>query len=63
MKKSLTIKNIILIIVLGFAGQLCWNMENQWFNTYVYAKIFKSKSNKKSSGGAPIVAQKIKNST
>lgn len=39
MKKSLTIKNIILIIVLGFAGQLCWNMENQWFNTYVYAKI------------------------
>lgn len=39
MKKSLTVKNIILIIVLGFAGQLCWNMENQWFNTYVYAKI------------------------
>ncbi len=39
MKRSLTVKNIILIIVLGLAGQLCWNMENQWFNTYVYAKI------------------------
>lgn len=39
MKKSLSVKNIILILVLGFAGQLCWNMENQWFNTYVYANI------------------------
>lgn len=26
---------------LGLAGQLCWNMENQWFNTFVYAKIAK----------------------
>jgi len=26
---------------LGIAGQLCWNMENQWFNTFVYAKIAK----------------------
>ena len=25
--------------ILGIAGQLCWNMENQWFNTFVYAKI------------------------
>ena len=25
--------------VMGIAGQLCWNMENQWFNTFVYAKI------------------------
>ena len=24
---------------MGIAGQLCWNMENQWFNTFVYAKI------------------------
>ena len=24
---------------LGLAGQLCWNVENQWFNTFVYAKI------------------------
>ncbi len=24
---------------MGLAGQLCWNMENQWFNTFVYAKI------------------------
>ena len=26
---------------LGLAGQLCWNMENQWFNTFVYEKIAK----------------------
>jgi MFS family permease len=26
---------------MGIAGQLCWNMENQWFNTFVYAKIAK----------------------
>ncbi len=24
---------------MGVTGQLCWNMENQWFNTFVYAKI------------------------
>ncbi len=26
---------------LGLAGQLCWNIENQWFNTFIYAKIAK----------------------
>ena len=31
----------MLIWLLGLAGQLCWNMENQWFNTFVYAKIAK----------------------
>ncbi len=30
-----------LIWGLGIAGQICWNMENQWFNTFVYAKIAK----------------------
>lgn len=29
----------ILLWGMGLAGQLCWNMENQWFNTFVYAKI------------------------
>jgi len=29
---------------MGLAGQLCWNMENQWFNTFVYAKIAKDSS-------------------
>jgi MFS family permease len=28
-----------LIWLLGIAGQLCWNIENQWFNTFIYAKI------------------------
>lgn len=41
-KKSKTgIKTWILIWGLGIAGQLCWNIENQWFNTFVYAKIAK----------------------
>jgi MFS family permease len=31
----------VLVWGLGIAGQLCWNMENQWFNTFVYAKIAK----------------------
>ncbi len=30
-----------LVWGLGIAGQLCWNMENQWFNTFIYAKIAK----------------------
>ena len=37
-------KNVVfwsLVWLLGLAGQLCWNMENQWFNTFVYAKIAK----------------------
>ena len=29
----------ILVWVVGLAGQLCWNVENQWFNTFIYAKI------------------------
>ena len=31
----------MLVWSLGLAGQLCWNMENQWFNTFVYEKIAK----------------------
>ena len=31
----------VLVWSLGIAGQLCWNIENQWFNTFVYAKIAK----------------------
>lgn len=33
-----------LVWGLGLAGQLCWNMENQWFNTFVYSKIGKDPS-------------------
>ena len=32
-------RNLTLIWVLGMVGQLCWNVENQWFNTFIYAKI------------------------
>ncbi len=32
-------KNWALIWILGMAGQLCWNVENSWFSTFVYAKI------------------------
>ncbi len=31
----------LLVWGLGVAGEICWNMENQWFNTFVYAKIAK----------------------
>ena len=34
----------VLIWTLGLAGQICWNIENQWFNTFVYAKISKDPS-------------------
>ena len=34
----------LLIWGLGLAGQICWNLENQWFNTFVYAKIGKDPS-------------------
>lgn len=33
-----------LVWGLGLAGQICWNMENQWFNTFVYTKIGKDPS-------------------
>jgi MFS family permease len=29
----------IALILLGFAGQLAWGVENQYFNTFVYDKI------------------------
>jgi len=29
----------LLLWGLGLAGQLCWNVENQWFSNFVYAKI------------------------
>ena len=32
-------RNWSLIWILGMAGQLCWNVENAWFNTFIYAKI------------------------
>lgn len=32
-------KNWVLIWVLGMTGQICWNIENSWFNNFVYDKI------------------------
>ena len=32
-------RNWVIIWLVGLAGQLCWNVENQWFNTFVYKKI------------------------
>ncbi len=40
-KDGSKLKFWLLVWGLGIAGQLCWNMENQWFNTFVYAKIAK----------------------
>ncbi|MCI2068918.1 MAG: MFS transporter [Bacilli bacterium] len=38
-KSGLGLKTWLVIWVAGMAGQLAWNIENQWFNTFVYAKI------------------------
>lgn len=35
----LTRRNWIALVVLGFAGQLAWGVENQFFNTFVYDRI------------------------
>ena len=34
--KKIGAKNWILIVVIGFAGQVAWVVENNWFNTFVY---------------------------
>jgi len=39
MQNDISKKNWILIWVLGLAGQLCWNVENAWFSTFVYNKV------------------------
>lgn len=44
MEERITRRNWTLIWVLGLAGQICWNVENSWFNTFVYAKITKDPS-------------------
>ena len=41
MKKRSNLRFWVLVWGLGLIGQLCWNIENQWFNTFVYAKIAK----------------------
>lgn len=43
-KKKSNVRFWLLLWTLGLAGQLCWNIENQWFNTFVYAKIAKDSS-------------------
>lgn len=43
-KKRSAFKMWLLVWGLGLAGQICWNMENQWFNTFVYSKIGKDPS-------------------
>ncbi len=35
-------KNWIVVILLGLAGQIAWNVENSWFNTFVYDTITKN---------------------
>ena len=40
-KKSAALRFWALVWGLGVIGQLVWNIENQWFNTFVYAKIAK----------------------
>ncbi|MHA1672221.1 MAG: MFS transporter, partial [Promethearchaeota archaeon] len=39
MVKVLTKKHKIVVFLLGFAGQLCWAIENQHFNLFMYNEI------------------------
>ncbi len=32
-------RNWVIIIVLGLAGQIAWNVENTWFGTFVYDEV------------------------
>lgn len=34
----------LLVWGLGLVAQICWNLENMWFNSFVYAKIGKDPS-------------------
>lgn len=36
---SIGTRNWIIIVLLGLSGQIAWNVENSWFNTFVYDKI------------------------
>lgn len=36
---KISARNWAVIWIAGLAGQLAWNVENQWFNTFIYAKI------------------------
>ena len=31
--------NVIIILLLGIAGQIAWVVENSWFNTFVFDEI------------------------
>ena len=42
--KASSVRMWILIWTLGLIGQIGWNIEGTWFNTFVYAKIDKSPS-------------------
>ena len=39
MIKELTKKHKITVFILGFAGQLCWAIENQHFNLFMYNEV------------------------
>ena len=37
--KRLTRRVWVGLVLLGFAGQLAWGVENQFFNTFIYNQI------------------------
>ena len=38
-KAEISRKNWLVIVLLGLAGQIAWNVENSWFNTFVFDTI------------------------
>ena len=43
-QKAIASRTLILLWLLGLIGQIGWNIENVWFNTFVYSKIEKNPS-------------------
>ena len=38
-RRKISPRNWLIIWIVGITGQLCWSVENSWFNTFVYDKI------------------------
>lgn len=36
---KISIRNWLIVVLLGLAGQIAWNVENSWFNTFVFDTI------------------------
>ena len=42
MENKLGIRKWLTFILAGFVGQLAWAIENNYFNVYVYRKVYQN---------------------